>query len=55
MLLSIVIPAYNEQRTLSRVVERLATIPDSKQTLIVDDCSAVSPKLRNRLGRGIRK
>lgn len=39
MLISIVVPAYNEERTLSRVVEKLLRIPYSVEIILVDDCS----------------
>lgn len=39
MLLSIVIPAYNEERTLTRVVEKLRRVPHPMEIIIVDDCS----------------
>ena len=37
--LSVVIPVFNEERTLSRVVEKLLTIPHLLEIIIVDDCS----------------
>jgi glycosyltransferase involved in cell wall biosynthesis len=37
--LSIVIPAYNEQATLSRVVQKLIALPHVLEIIIVDDCS----------------
>lgn len=39
MLLSIVIPVYNEENTLSSLVSRIAAVPGEKQIIIVDDCS----------------
>jgi glycosyltransferase involved in cell wall biosynthesis len=38
--LSVVIPAYNEQNTLRRVVEKLLLLPCLYEVVIVDDCSA---------------
>ena len=38
-LLSIVVPAYNEEGTLSGVVERLLAVQESCEIIIVDDCS----------------
>ena len=40
MKLSIVIPCYNEAKTIRQIVERVraAPVPD-KEILIVDDCS----------------
>lgn len=37
--LSVVIPAYNEEKTLPRVVERLECLPCVAEIIIVDDCS----------------
>ncbi len=37
--LSIIIPAYNEQATLRRVIEKVVTIPNLLEIIIVDDCS----------------
>jgi glycosyltransferase involved in cell wall biosynthesis len=38
--LSIVVPAYNEEGTLARVVERLIHVPYLLEIVIVDDCSS---------------
>jgi glycosyltransferase involved in cell wall biosynthesis len=38
--LSIVVPAYNEEGTLARVVERLIQVPYLLEIVIVDDCSS---------------
>ena len=38
-LLSIVVPAYNEEATLSEIVERLLAVPNAGEIIIVDDCS----------------
>jgi len=37
--LSIVVPAYNEESTLARVVEKLMQVPYLFEIVIVDDCS----------------
>lgn len=37
--LSVVVPAYNEEKTLRRVVERLLLVPHLHEVVIVDDCS----------------
>jgi glycosyltransferase involved in cell wall biosynthesis len=37
--LTIVIPAYNEEDTIVRVVERVRAIPFTLQIVVVDDCS----------------
>ena len=38
-LLSIVIPVYNEQATIARVIGRVAALPLNTEIIIVDDCS----------------
>jgi glycosyltransferase involved in cell wall biosynthesis len=40
--LSVVIPVYNEEATLSEVVSRVLTIPYLLEVIIVDDCSTDS-------------
>ncbi|HKX84997.1 MAG TPA: glycosyltransferase family 2 protein [Pyrinomonadaceae bacterium] len=37
--LSIVVPAYNEEPTLERIVEKLRFVPNLLEIVIVDDCS----------------
>jgi glycosyltransferase involved in cell wall biosynthesis len=37
--LTVVIPAYNEQDTILRVLERVREIPYTLQIIVVDDCS----------------
>ncbi len=39
MQLSVIVPAFNEERTLNRVVEKLLSIPNLLEIIIVDDCS----------------
>jgi dolichol-phosphate mannosyltransferase len=39
MKLSIVIPIYNEEALLSRVLERVRKLPLEKELILVDDCS----------------
>ncbi len=39
VLTSIVIPVYNEEKTIARVISRLAALPFPKELIIVDDCS----------------
>lgn len=37
--LSVVVPVYNEERTLEKLIDRLAQVPGLKEVIIVDDCS----------------
>ena len=37
--LSVVIPVYNEERTLARLVDAVRAVPIRKQIILVDDCS----------------
>jgi len=39
-LVSVLIPVYNEQPTLRRVVERVASLPLTLEIVVVDDCSS---------------
>jgi glycosyltransferase involved in cell wall biosynthesis len=39
MKLSIVVPVYNEKRTIDKVLERIEASPYDKEIIIVDDCS----------------
>jgi glycosyltransferase involved in cell wall biosynthesis len=39
-VLSVVIPAYNEQATISEIVARVDAVPIPKEIVIVDDCSS---------------
>jgi glycosyltransferase involved in cell wall biosynthesis len=38
-VLSVVIPVYNEERTLRNLVERVCAVPIRKELILVDDCS----------------
>jgi glycosyltransferase involved in cell wall biosynthesis len=37
--LSVVVPAYNEEKTLDTVVRKLVQLPNLREVVIVDDCS----------------
>ena len=37
--LSVIVPAYNEENTLPSVVEKLLSVPNLLEIIIVDDCS----------------
>src|SRR5262249_48890149 len=38
-VLSVVIPVYNEERTIHEILRRVRAVPIRKQIIIVDDCS----------------
>ncbi len=38
-LVSVIVPVYNEERTIATLVERLLSAPFKKQIIVVDDCS----------------
>lgn len=38
-VLSVVIPIYNEQKTLRDIVERVRAVPVRKELILIDDCS----------------
>jgi len=38
-MLSVVIPAYNEERTIEEIVGAVAAVPVEKEIIVVDDCS----------------
>lgn len=40
MFLSIIIPAFNEQKTISEVIDRVAATPYEKEVIVVDDGSS---------------
>ncbi len=49
-LLSVVIPAYNEEATLSGIVARVLAVPEAGEIVIVDDCSTDgTPAIADRL------
>lgn len=49
-LLSVVIPAFNEEKTLANIVERVARIPYLLEIIVVDDCSSDgTPAIMGRL------
>jgi glycosyltransferase involved in cell wall biosynthesis len=48
--LSVVVPVYNEEKTLSTVVDKLVRLPQLLEIVIVDDCSTDrTPEILERL------
>ena len=39
MTLAVVVPVYNEERTIREIVARVARLPVPKEIIIIDDCS----------------
>ena len=39
MKISVVIPVYNEERTIREIVEQVQAVPLDKEIIVVDDCS----------------
>ena len=44
MLLSVVIPVYNEEATLQEIVDQVRAVPLRKEIVLVDDCSTDSSR-----------
>lgn len=38
-ILSVIIPAYNEERTITRVIREVLEVPNLLEIIVVDDCS----------------
>lgn len=38
-LVTVVIPVYNEEKSIARVISRIAALPFHKEIVVVDDCS----------------
>ena len=48
--LSVVVPVYNEEKTLSTIIEKLVEIPQLLEIIIVDDCSTdKTPEIAQKL------
>ncbi len=39
MLLSVIIPVFNEEKTITKVIEQVQAVDISKEIILVDDCS----------------
>ena len=53
MIVSVVIPVYNEAATLAQIVERVREAPVTSEIILVDDCSTDgSRELVKTLARG---
>lgn len=51
-LLSVVVPAYNEEATIREILQRVAAVPISKEVIVVDDASKDdTPKLLAEIER----
>lgn len=57
MLLSVIIPVYNETSTLDTVMQQVLSTPFSKQIILVDDCSTdgTRDRIQQIEGQGIEK
>jgi glycosyltransferase involved in cell wall biosynthesis len=40
MKLSVIVPAYNEEKTIGPILEKLLDVSDVKEIIVVDDCSS---------------
>ena len=46
-LLTIIIPAFNETRTISKLLIKIFKLNISKQVIVIDDCSTDGTKKKN--------
>jgi len=54
--LSVVVPVYNEEDTLATIVDKLLTLPQLLEIVIVDDCSTdKTPEILRRLSEKHKK
>lgn len=55
MFLSVIIPAYNEEKTIREIVDRVKRVPLPKEIVIVDDGSKdATPKILDEVQRSTR-
>jgi glycosyltransferase involved in cell wall biosynthesis len=40
MKLSVIVPAYNEEKTIGPILAKLLNVPEVKEIIVVDDCSS---------------
>ena len=53
MIVSFLIPAFNEARTISEVIDRVSQLPFEKQLIVIDDGSTdETPAILERLSEG---
>ena len=46
-LLTVIIPVYNESKTITKILNKVIKIKISKQIILVDDCSTDNSKKKN--------
>ena len=46
-LLTVIIPVYNESKTITKILEKVIKTKISKQIIVVDDCSTDNSKKKN--------
>ena len=51
MILSVVMPVYNEKNTLTEILNKVKAVPVKKEIIIVDDGSTVGILLKEGLYR----
>jgi glycosyltransferase involved in cell wall biosynthesis len=54
VILSVLIPVYNEERSVGHLIERVKAVPVDKEIIVVDDCSADRTLEKLRAVTGIR-
>ena len=49
--LSVIVPVYNEERTISEILDRVRAVPIPKEIIVVDDCSSDGTRAQLELER----